>query len=267
MYRIGQDKLLFNARMLAYWLCNALFHSVVCFLVPMFLCLSVVARDGTGSDLYSMGLYTYTGVVYVCCGKVLIMTRSHNIVTFLSIIASILLWFIWLLAYSFILIESSQLTFWNLGYEVMRLPSWWLCTALIPVLALSRDFAWRAYKDLFLPNQVVIARYVKKHNKLAMSSSKEVIITPEDKQKQREAEQQKSARMQEVIEQRRISNIRTLKQNSSAVGFVEGARDSDGVTDWEKRIKKVLEKETKKKEKREKIVASKAKKTTEDSNV
>jgi phospholipid-transporting ATPase len=143
IYQVGQKKKLFNARMFAYWLCNAIWHSVVCFLIPLFLFLYVVAKDGQDRGLYGMGMFTYTGVVYVCCFKVFLMTRRHNIMTVMSIVLSIFAWFLWLLVYSYVILQDSQLVIWRLGYYVMELPSWWLCTFLVPVAALSRDLAWR----------------------------------------------------------------------------------------------------------------------------
>jgi len=264
MYRIGQDKLLFNARMFAYWLSNALGHSVICFLIPLFLCLSVVSHDGTQGGLFHMGLYTYTGVVYTCCGKILLMSRSPNWVMFGSIVLSIFAWFLWLLVYSNIVLSDTDLQFWNLGYQVLKLPNWWLGTALIPVAALSRDLAWRAYKDIFLPNQVVIARYVKRVNKLALNEAVAKGMSPEEAKAEQE---RRDARMAEVVSKRRMSNIATMKQNTSGVGFVGGERDAQGMTDWEKRISKVMDREKRKKEKREKMASKSSKKQPETTDL
>eukprot|EP00299_Pterocystis_sp_00344_P013511 c6626_g1_i2.p1 GENE.c6626_g1_i2~~c6626_g1_i2.p1 ORF type:complete len:306 (+),score=48.67 c6626_g1_i2:200-1117(+) len=235
IFQVGQKKLLFNARMFAYWLCNAIWHSVVCFLIPLYLSLYIVAEDGQERGLYGMGMFTYTGVVYVCCGKVLLMTRTHNWITFGAVVLSILAWFLWLLVYSYVVLEASQLTIWRLGYYVLDLPSWWLCTILVPVAALSRDFAWRSYKDLFMASPVVYANWINHHN-----------LWDQVEKENKKAAAKTVAEM--TPSARRTSAVATLRTMNSGLGFAFASSDRapNSETDWE-RLKHGLDEKSKNK--------------------
>jgi len=220
--------------MLLYWLINALTHSVICFIIPLFVFISTVSPDGLDRDLYSMGLYTYTGIVYVCTGKVFLMTRTHNIVTFTAMFLSILLWFLWLLIYSFVILQSSQLTPWKLGYAVLDLPSFWLTTILIFVAALSRDFLWRAGRDNFYPLAVVEAMKINKAN-----AWDEVA-----KKRQEEEEKVNELRRRASLQSGQQSAIDFLRTTTDGIGYAFTGADTVTTTthgsDWERRLKKVF---------------------------
>eukprot|EP00298_Acanthocystis_sp_HF-20_P014376 c20748_g1_i2.p1 GENE.c20748_g1_i2~~c20748_g1_i2.p1 ORF type:complete len:1031 (-),score=387.99 c20748_g1_i2:30-3122(-) len=233
IYEIGQKKALFNAKMFAYWLLNALTHSVICFLIPVFVFISTVSPDGVDRDLYSMGLYTYTAIVYVCTGKVFLMTRTHNIITISALFLSILAWFFWLLVYSFIIIEPSQLTPWKLGYAVLDLPSWWLCTFLVPVAALSRDFLWRASKDNFYPPPIIEAMRI---NKAGAWDEIAKVRAEQDKKKE-------TAIRENSLLQKKQSAIDFLRTSTAGIGYAFTGAESNTITnegDWESRLKKVF---------------------------
>lgn len=228
IYTIGQRKKLFNARMFAYWLCNALAHSVVCFLIPLFHSLHVIADDGLDRGSYGIGMIMYTGVVYVCCFKVFIMTRTHNIVTIGSIILSIIAWYVWLGIYQYVLLDRGNLTNWMLGNFVMGIPSFWLVgTILVPVVALSRDFAWRAYKDNFLATPVVYANWI-----AAKGKWDEIDHAEAQRVKQRDAHKQE----QVLAHNRKASTVQFLRKSQSGLGFAFAASDRDqyGQTEWDR---------------------------------
>lgn len=237
IYTIGQKKKLFNARMFAYWLTNALGHSILCFLIPLFVSLSVISEDGRDRGSYGIGMITYTGVVYVCCFKVFLMTRTHNIVSMMSIVISIAAWYLWLGIYQYVIIEPANLTIWALGNFVMELPSFWLVgSILVPVVALTRDFAWRSYKDFYLPTPVVYANWVAAHDKWD-----EVDNAEAERAKVRDESKQK----QLLVHNRRESTVQYLRKTQSGLGFAFAASDRDqyGQTEWDK-LKHVLSSKT-----------------------
>jgi hypothetical protein len=220
--------------MLTYWLINAFTHSVTCFIITLILFMSIVSNDGLDKGLYVMGVFTYTGIVNVCTGKVFLMTRTHNYISTLCLALSIIAWFLWLTCYSFIIIEPSQLTVWKLGYAVLDLPSWWLCSLLIPVVALSRDFVWRAYKDCYRPTPIMEAI----HTEHKYPGGLEAVINA-----RKETESKKAAeRTASLQKSHRRSAIDILRENGSGIGYAytgTEAADPNHGSDWEQRLKKV----------------------------
>jgi len=223
---------------MAYWLSNSFWHSIICFLIPLFVSISIVTPNGQDLGLYASGLYVYTAVVLVCSGKVLLMTRTHNLVTIMSVAVSVLIWFIWLLVFSYIIIQPSDLTVWAIGYSVLPLPNWWLTSVLTAVAALARDLAWRSAKDSFTTNQVVTANYIAKHN-----------LWEELATARQEAAARANARAKGTTDSRRQSNTASLRKANSGVGFAFAAaeRDSSQLTDWEQRVRQILYKDKKRK--------------------
>ncbi len=75
------------------------------------------------------------------------------------------------------------------------------------------------YKDLFAPNQVVIARYVKRVNKLAGGADKAALRVAGQVQEQdaADAEARRSELIQESITRRRRTNLNFLRHITSGL--------------------------------------------------
>ncbi|XP_060531020.1 probable phospholipid-transporting ATPase IA isoform X2 [Cylas formicarius] len=142
LYKPSQSGELFNIRVFWIWIANSLIHSAFLFWLPMLACqYDVIWVTGKVGDYLVLGNCVYTYVVVTVCLKAGLITGYWPWPTHCAIWGSIVLWFLFIIIYSF---------FWPtipLGSVMTGMHSmlfttavFWLGVFLIPVIAIIPDF-------------------------------------------------------------------------------------------------------------------------------
>jgi hypothetical protein len=76
LYYIGQRSLIFNAKTFAYWLFLGVGHSIIVFVLPLYIyqeCL--LTRESFNNDLWSFSVSSFTSVILVRIHIIFIIFR------------------------------------------------------------------------------------------------------------------------------------------------------------------------------------------------
>eukprot|EP00755_Sulcionema_specki_P032086 Sspe_Gene.19589::Locus_7145_Transcript_3_4_Confidence_0.333_Length_4077::g.19589::m.19589/K14802/DRS2, ATP8A; phospholipid-transporting ATPase len=160
LYDDGRKYKLFNTAVFWKYTLNAIWHSVVCFFIPL-LSMRETGNPDNGWEygLAEQGVTGFTAVVFVATLKCGLETSSWTVYNVAVSVVSILLWFVYLFIYSGLLavtMNSLKDSPWWLVYNIFASAQPWLVVVLCVLVALARDFLWKAYKRNFSPNLVHI---------------------------------------------------------------------------------------------------------------
>ncbi|CAL8092193.1 unnamed protein product [Orchesella dallaii] len=147
LYRQNQDA--FNLKAFFTWIGNSLLHSMCIFWFTYWLFgPGVLWSNGKVAGYLVMGNFIYTYVVVVVSLKSGLETKSWTIFTHISIWGSILLWFTFLTAYSYVyLILPIGLEMLGIAGLVFSAPIFWLGLVFVPLATLLPDLLFKALED------------------------------------------------------------------------------------------------------------------------
>ncbi|ODM99038.1 Phospholipid-transporting ATPase IA, partial [Orchesella cincta] len=144
LYKLNQDS--FNLKSFFLWIANSLMHSICLFWLSFFLYGSgVVWSHGKEGGYLVLGNFIYTYVVVVVSLKSGLETRTWTFFSHVSIWGSILLWFVFLILYSYAYV------YFPVGQEMLGIaglvfssPVFWVGLVVVPTATLLPDFVWKA---------------------------------------------------------------------------------------------------------------------------
>ena len=127
--------------------------------------------NGKCGDYLVLGNIVYSCIMLIVCFKALLVLDSWNWITNLGIFGSILIWFLFLIVYSY---------FWAIPFVpklitagsamagmielVFSTPASYLCILLIPVIALLPDICFKAAGVSLTPTEADLVRMAEKDN-------------------------------------------------------------------------------------------------------
>jgi phospholipid-transporting ATPase len=142
LYKPSQNGQLFNVKVFWLWVFNGMIHSAILFWLPLLICEhDILWMSGRDGGYLVVGNFVYTYVVITVCLKAGLVTNSWTWLTHCAIWGSIVLWFVFIIAYSM---------FWPTvpvgsvmsGMYLMLFTTavFWLGMFLIPAIAIIPDF-------------------------------------------------------------------------------------------------------------------------------
>ncbi|XP_055915903.1 probable phospholipid-transporting ATPase IA isoform X3 [Eupeodes corollae] len=145
LYKPSQNAKLFNVKVFWVWIFNALLHSVMLFWLPMLAYRSeVIWSDGKTGGYLILGNMVYTYVVVTVCLKAGLSTNSWTWLTHCSIWGSIVLWFVFIVAYSNIWPTLPfAAVFRGMDRILFSSPVFWMGLFLIPIATLLVDVVFK----------------------------------------------------------------------------------------------------------------------------
>jgi magnesium-transporting ATPase (P-type) len=153
LYAQGHRNMFFNLKIFVAWTITAIYHSAVCFFVPVFLLyMNMFFKSGQDVDLDTTGITIYTSLLIVVTIKCLFETSSITWVNVLSVVISLASWigfvfiygsmFRWVRVYQFPINETYNiLDQWFIFFE----PVFYLAVFLTCSLCLLHNFAYKAW--------------------------------------------------------------------------------------------------------------------------
>jgi phospholipid-translocating P-type ATPase (flippase) len=161
LYQDGVRSLIFNTR--SFWLyqVNALIQSVVLFLLCAFTWDFMMSSDGRAFGLPGSGIATYSCAVFLATFKVALEIQSWTVPNLLSIVFSIIAWYIFLLVYGFMFgwIKFSDFALWaGVPLPVLGQPLYYFTVILVIVVCILREIAWKFWRHYFQQKLVHIVQ-------------------------------------------------------------------------------------------------------------
>ncbi|XP_035707274.1 phospholipid-transporting ATPase IB [Folsomia candida] len=137
----------FSVKNFSIWMMCAMLHSICLFWITKeYFADSSVWENGKEGSYLILGNSIYTYVVIVVSLKLGLATRAWTKFTHISIWGSILLWFIFLVAYSFMWPITIDIGIGNEMYDIVEQlfisPMFWLCLFFIPAVTLIPDLIY-----------------------------------------------------------------------------------------------------------------------------
>lgn len=148
LYKDTQASASFNPKVFFCWILNSIYHSSLLFWIPL-LAFSVgtVYANGQTSSLLVLGNSVYTYVVVTVCLKAGLEHTAWTWLSHLAIWGSIGCWFLFLTIYPHVyptLPLASDMV--GMDSAVYGCSIFWFGFLLIPMIALTRDIAWKMAK-------------------------------------------------------------------------------------------------------------------------
>jgi phospholipid-translocating P-type ATPase (flippase) len=160
LYEQGHKHTFFNARVFIGWMINSMFHSCVCFFIPLICMTSMYFNDGNNFDMYSLGITIYSCVLFTVTIKVALETSSFTALHVIFFVVSVLSWFVFVFIYGSLFYAAADGSIFARGRYVFPLPefygilqewrvflTWrfWFTLTITVSFALLRDYFYKAY--------------------------------------------------------------------------------------------------------------------------
>lgn len=161
LYRQGQKNVHFNWSRIIGWILNGIVASLVIFLANIY-AVSATAYGETG-DISHLGAITYTCVIWTVNCQIALIINHFTWIQHLSIWGSILLWYIFLSAYSFLPPMYSKSAYHILLEGIGSAPMYWMVTLVVVVVSLLPYFLHLAIQRTFCPMDDHVLQEMKCH--------------------------------------------------------------------------------------------------------
>jgi len=157
LYETGRLSHDFSGMHLLLRLLSGLYGSLVCwFLTREALLHEVLSHAGLVADQWMLGFITFQCVFFTATGSIMIDFRLWNWTHFAALGISFLLFFVLLIIYGELYVAPYHM--YKLPLASFALPMMWLCTLVVPVVALLPEFVCAYLQWQFFPrNDQILA--------------------------------------------------------------------------------------------------------------
>merc|ERR1711977_629305 len=166
LYQLGQKNTFFKMHSFFSWVGDGFYHSLILYIASEGIWwLDLPQGDGKTAGHWVWGTALYTAVLATVLGKAALVTNIWTKYHVIAIPGSMIIWMAFIAVYATV---APMLGF-STEYEgvVPRLftsPVFWLQGLVLPVLCLSRDFAWKYAKRMYYPQSYHHIQEIQKYN-------------------------------------------------------------------------------------------------------
>ena len=167
LYLSSQKSEQFNNKIFWRWILLAVFHSVILYFLPMgMFAQGTVWQNGKDGDYLVCGNIVYSCVILTVCTKALMILEAWNIGTMLGILGSIVVWFLFLVVYSYFWVIKLPLAANMAGIIelIATTPMFWLSLLLVPLCALLPDIVGKVGYTGIKPSETELVILAEKGN-------------------------------------------------------------------------------------------------------
>ncbi|KAG2207432.1 hypothetical protein INT46_001018 [Mucor plumbeus] len=155
MYILGQKNVFFNQKKFWGWIANATYHSIVLFFLGVGAFRTEgVFKNGLLSGQWWAGAAVFTGVLGCILWKGVLIIDYWTIYTVISMIASMAVWFLYLIIVAYIgpAISVNVLPeYFGMVPMLWGNVNFWLFLLIVPFICNLRDFVWKYGQRVFWP--------------------------------------------------------------------------------------------------------------------
>ncbi|KAJ6426336.1 hypothetical protein OIU84_022031 [Salix udensis] len=162
LYRQGQRNIFFSWSRVVGWILNGIVAASVIFLANVYIFSAAAFRqEGHVADITQFGAIMYTCIIWTVNCQIALIITHFTWIQHLFIWGSILLWYIFALAYGALPPDYSQRGFKILTESIGAAPLYWVATFLVTTAALLPYFTHIAVQRLLSPMDDHIIREMK----------------------------------------------------------------------------------------------------------
>ncbi|KAJ6712760.1 putative PHOSPHOLIPID-TRANSPORTING ATPASE [Salix purpurea] len=162
LYRQGQRNIVFSWSRVVGWILNGIVAASVIFLANVYIFSAAAFRqEGHVADITQFGAIMYTCIIWTVNCQIALIITHFTWIQHLFIWGSVLLWYIFALAYGALPPDYSQRGFNILTESIGAAPLYWVATFLVTIAALLPYFTHIAVQRLLSPMDDHIIREMK----------------------------------------------------------------------------------------------------------
>ncbi|KAI9198313.1 hypothetical protein LWI28_013685 [Acer negundo] len=166
LYRQGQKNVHFNWSRIIGWILNGIVASLVIFLANIYiLSPNAFRKEGETADISHLGAITYTCIIWTVNCQIALIINHFTWIQHLFIWGSIVLWYIFLLGYSFLPPNYSNRAFHIFLEAIGGAPIYWMVTLLVVIVSLLPYFLHIAIQRTFYPMDDHVIQEMKHYKK------------------------------------------------------------------------------------------------------
>lgn len=152
LYRQGQRNIIFSWSRIVGWILNGTVAASVVFLANIYMFSPAAFRqEGNVADITHFGAIMYTCIIWTVNCQIALIITHFTWIQHLFIWGSILLWYIFAVAYGALPPDYSQRGFNIITESIGSTPKYWIATFLVIVVALLPYFTHIAFQRLLYP--------------------------------------------------------------------------------------------------------------------
>ncbi|CAM8938245.1 unnamed protein product [Rhodiola kirilowii] len=185
LYKEGMNNTFFKWRVIGYWALSAVYQSLLFYYFSTTPSLKGQNSSGKMFGIWDVSTMAFTCVVITVNLRVLMMSNSITKWHHITVVGSILAWFVFIFLYSgFTMPLAPQDNVYLVIYVLIQTFVFYLTMLLVPVLALLGDFLYMGVQRWFFPFDYQIVQELHQHDPEETSKDRLVSIgnelTPEE---------------------------------------------------------------------------------------
>eukprot|EP00002_Diphylleia_rotans_P033011 TRINITY_DN698_c0_g1_i11.p1 TRINITY_DN698_c0_g1~~TRINITY_DN698_c0_g1_i11.p1 ORF type:complete len:1852 (+),score=333.99 TRINITY_DN698_c0_g1_i11:998-6553(+) len=158
LYGWGQARMGFNLSVMFRWSMNAVVHSLIIYYCGVSIFGGIISSTGLSDDLFLMGTMINGCLMLTVNFKIGFETFYWTTPYVLILAASTLLWFLYIIVYSYMYAVSAD--FYYVGVEVYKRGIFWVALPFIPGACMIVDICSRSIRKLYRPSPIDIVQEI-----------------------------------------------------------------------------------------------------------
>eukprot|EP00002_Diphylleia_rotans_P036444 TRINITY_DN8025_c0_g1_i2.p1 TRINITY_DN8025_c0_g1~~TRINITY_DN8025_c0_g1_i2.p1 ORF type:complete len:1433 (+),score=229.72 TRINITY_DN8025_c0_g1_i2:541-4299(+) len=158
LYAYGSFGLGFSVSKLMKWVGGAFFHGTIVYYINSMSLQGVISPEGLTDGIFTMGTIINCSLMVTVNMKIILESQSITKPLILSILFSILAWFIFVFAYSYI--DFISMEFYGEGTAAMKRPAFWFLWIFSSITCTLFDLTFKAVNSFTKPSPIIIAREI-----------------------------------------------------------------------------------------------------------
>ncbi|EDO15797.1 hypothetical protein Kpol_1040p10 [Vanderwaltozyma polyspora DSM 70294] len=166
LYKLGQKGQFFSVPIFWGWVANGFYHSAVTYVGSYLFYRNGFALNHHGevADHWTWGTSIYTTSVLIVLGKAALITNQWTKFTLLAIPGSFIFWLVFFPIYASIFPHANVSTeYFGVVTHTYGSATFWLMLLVLPIFALLRDFAWKYYRRMYIPQAYHVVQEMQKY--------------------------------------------------------------------------------------------------------
>lgn len=167
LYKLGQKSQFFSVSIFWGWIVNGFYHSAVVFIgtILFYRYGFAIRRHGETTDHWSWGVSIYTTSIIIVLGKAALVTNQWTKFTLFAIPGSLFFWLIFFPIYASVFPYAKiSREYFGVVDHTYGSATFWLTLIVLPTFALIRDFVWKYYKRMYIPESYHLVQEMQKYN-------------------------------------------------------------------------------------------------------
>jgi len=166
LYQLGQKGMFFKMHSFWAWVANGFYHSILAYVFSSYFFYDdLILSNGKVGGHWLWGTCLYTAILLVVLGKAALVTNVWTKWHVLFIPGSFVIWLVFIPIYATVAPKvnfSTELA--GIVPVMFSSPVFYALCLVLPPVCLVRDFAWKYFKRIYLPQSYHYVQEIQKYN-------------------------------------------------------------------------------------------------------